>query len=282
MSDLITSPPTVPGIYPDIPIEVYHGDLASLSFSWAKKLLPPSCPAKFHAERTSQRGYVKHFNDGHAVHTRVLGEGPEIVVIDAPDWRTAAARAARDQALAEGKTPLLKHEDEMTRAMAAAVHDHPQAAALLAEGKAEQSLYWVDPETWIRLRTRPDWITEQRGRRVFVDYKTTKSAAPGIFRASAGDFGYHQQAAFNVAGAREVLDEDVRVVFIAQEKEPPYLVSVHEWSPEDLEIGAALNRLAIDIYAACMAEDYWPGYGDDIHQLRLTSKARYFAEELLR
>lgn len=278
----MTAPPTGDGLFPNVPIEVYHGDLGSLSFSWAKKLLPPSCPAKFHAERTGDRGFVKHFNDGHAAHTRVLGEGPEIVVIDAADWRTAAARAARDKALAEGKTPLLPDEDEMTRAMAATVHNHPEAAALLAEGQAEQSLYWTDPSTWTRLRTRPDWITEQHGRRVFVDYKTTKSAAPSIFRASAGDFGYHQQAAFNVAGAREVLDEDVRVVFIAQEKEPPYLVSVHEWSPEDIEIGAALNRLAIDIYAACTAEDYWPGYGDHIHQMRLTSKARYFAEELLR
>src|SRR5690606_37972883 len=110
-------------------------------------------------------------NDGHAAHTRVLGEGPEIVVIDAPDWRTAAARKARDEALAAGKIPLLPDEDEMTRAMGAAVQNHPQAAALLAEGKAEHSLYWADPETWTRLRTRPDWITEQHGRPVFVDYK---------------------------------------------------------------------------------------------------------------
>ncbi|MEU2013061.1 PD-(D/E)XK nuclease-like domain-containing protein [Nocardia sp. NPDC019302] len=276
-------PPTAPGIYADVPIEVYHGDHSSLSSSWAKKLLPPSCPAKFIAERRAeQKEFVKHFNDGHAAHTRVLGEGPEIVVVDAPDWRTAAARAARDEALAAGKIPLLPHEDEMTREMAAVVRDHPEAAALLAEGKAEQSLYWTDASTWTRLRTRPDWITEIDGRTVFVDYKTAKSAHPGIFRAAAGDYGYHQQAAFNVAGAREVLDEDVRVVFIAQEKEPPYLVSVHEWTREDIEIGAALNRLAIDIYAACVAEDRWPGYGDFIHQMRLTSKARYHAEELLR
>lgn len=279
----MTEAPTKPGLYPDVPIEVYHGDLGSLSFSWAKKLLPPSCPAKFQAERTTDRGFVKHFNDGHAAHTRVLGEGPEIVVIDAKDWRTAAARTARDEALAAGKIPLLPDEDEMTRAMAATVHNHPEAAALLADGMAEQSLYWTDPVTWVRLRTRPDWITQRDGRVVFVDYKTTKSAAPNIFRAAASDYGYNMQAAFNAAGAREVLEEDeIRVVFIAQEKEPPYLVSVHEWEHEDIALGDALNRLAIDIFAQCKAEDYWPGYGDHIHQMRLTSKARYFAEEMLR
>lgn len=271
--------PTETGLYPDIPIEVYHGDLTSLSFSWAKKLLPPSCPAKFKAERGADRGHVKHFNDGHAAHTRVLGEGPEIVVIDAPDWRTVAARTERDEAIAAGKIPLLPHEDAMTRDMAAAVHRHPEAAALLEDGIAEHSLYWTDPATWTRLRTRPDWITT---RDIWVDYKTTKSAAPGPFRASAGEYGYHQQAAFNAEGAREVLGiEDLRVVFIAQEKEPPYLVSVHEWTREDIEIGHRLNRLAIDIYAECLRTDTWPGYGDFIHQMRLTSRARYFAEELL-
>ncbi|WP_328439180.1 PD-(D/E)XK nuclease-like domain-containing protein [Nocardia puris] len=274
--------PTATGLYPDIPIEVYHGDLTSLSSSWAKKLLPPSCPAKFAAERGKPQEYVKHFNDGHAAHARVLGEGPEIVVIDAPDWRSSTARKERDAALAEDKIPLLPHEDEMTRAMAEAVHEHPRAAALLVDGLAEHSLYWTDPTTWTRLRTRPDWITVLGGRTVFVDYKTVRSAHPGSFRAAASDHGYHQQAAFNVAGAREVLGEDVGVVFIAQEKEPPYLVSVHEWEPEDIAIGHGLNRLAIDIYAACMAEDYWPGYGEHMNRMRLTSRARYFAEELLR
>lgn len=278
----ITEAPTETGLYPDIPIEVYHGDLTSLSFSWAKKLLPPSCPAKFHAERLAPPVYVQHFNVGHAAHTRVLGEGPEIVVVDAKDWRTAAAKAVRDEALAAGNIPLLPEEDEMTRAMAAAVHCHPEAADLLADGMAEQSLYWTDPATWTRLRTRPDWITQRDGRIVFADYKTTKSAHADVFRASASEYGYHQQAAFNVAGADEVLDEeDVRVIFIAQEKEFPYLVSVHEWSREDIKIGARLNRLAIDIYAECKATDIWPGYGDFIHQMRLTSRARYFAEELL-
>lgn len=278
-----TKAPTDTGLYPDVPIHIYHGDLTSLSFSWAKKLLPPSCPEKFQAERGRGPVYVKHYNEGHAAHKYVLADdSTEIAVIDAPDWRTADAKAARATAFAEGKIPLLPHEDETARAMAAAVHRHPEAAALFGDGIAEQSMYWNDPATWTRLRSRPDWITHIDGRIVFVDYKTCKSAYPGAFRASASEYGYHQQAAFNVTGAREVLEEqDVRVVFVAQEKEFPYLVSVHEWTREDIGIGERLNRLAIDIHAECTASGTWPGYGDFIQQLRLTSRARYFAEELL-
>ena len=43
---------------------------------------------------------------------------------------------------------------------------HPSAAALLDEGTPELSGYWHDVETGVRLRFRPDWLTELASRRI--------------------------------------------------------------------------------------------------------------------
>ena len=40
---------TKPGLYPDLDEAVYRSQTDWLSVSGAKKLLPPSCPAKFKA-----------------------------------------------------------------------------------------------------------------------------------------------------------------------------------------------------------------------------------------
>ncbi|MBF6370790.1 hypothetical protein IU469_34615, partial [Nocardia puris] len=47
MSDLITSPPTVPDLYPNVPESVYHGDTSSLSSTAVRLLVKPGGPAKY-------------------------------------------------------------------------------------------------------------------------------------------------------------------------------------------------------------------------------------------
>jgi hypothetical protein len=49
-------------------------------------------------------------------------------------------------------------------------------------------------------------------------------------------------------------------VFIVQQKDPPFLVSVCQLEPEDIELGRNQNRRAVEIYAACKESGVWPGY----------------------
>jgi hypothetical protein len=273
--------PTNPGVYENISDAAYHGDKTSLSSSGARKILPPGCPALYKYERDHGSQPKDYFDEGHAAHSLVLGTGLEIVKVKANSWQSNAAKAERKAARDAGKVPLLTEKLAEVKAMAAAVHEHDLARELLADGRPELSAYTVDPATWCRLRARTDWLTEFRGQVTAVDYKTSRNADAALFRASASSIGYHCQDAWyrDVFAAEGIHIE--RFIFLVQEKEPPYLVSVHEFGADDIELARRLNRLAIDIYAACTAEDYWPGYGDHIHQMRLTSKARYFAEELL-
>jgi hypothetical protein len=141
------------GVY-DIPEAEYFAARYALSCSGAKLLLPPSCPAKFFW-RMDHPEHKKAWDLGSGAHQLVLGTGPELVEVKADDWRTNAAKAERDAARAAGKIPLLSRDVAVVKAMAAALEAHPVAWNLLdpEHGHAEQSLFWTDQRTGVRLGT---------------------------------------------------------------------------------------------------------------------------------
>jgi len=284
-------PITVPsdnGVVAGVDNESYHADTTSLSASGAKLLLPPSCPAKFRQRMDGPKEYKQVFDFGSVAHALVLGEGCNFVAIDQPDYRSKAAQTERDAIRKDGKTPILTKELEQASAMAAAVYVHPLAGELLgAKGQAEVSWYADDPKTGIRLRARPDWATSDYDpdRLWIVDYKTTVTANPKDFARKASDYGYHLQAAWYINVAELLGYVAPAFVFIAQEKEPPYLVSVVEFDAQAIEEGAALSRQAIDVFKHCTDTGEWPGYPTDIHAMSLPPwafKARQTIGDLIK
>lgn len=303
---------TQPGIYDDLAEVEYHRDPVpggSLSASGVKSLLPPSCPAKFHWERTHPV-FKDEYDLGSAAHKVVLGIGPEVVVVDAgliaemaasaidakqaklwsdtaakgdPDsWATSAAKTARELARRAGKIPVLKSAWLEVQAMRDALMAHPYAGALFDPergGHAEQSLFWQDAAHGIWKRSRLDWLPAWDGTRRLVvpDYKTADHADPAGFGRSAANFGYCTQADFYLSGIAALLGAvDAKFLFVVQEKAAPYLVSVCELDEEALSVGHARNERASALFAECTAKNRWPGYcDDDIARVSLPRWATY-------
>lgn len=260
-----------PGVYDGLPAADYHADPVpegSLSHSGARKLLAPSCPALFKEWRDGGQQPKPAFDFGHATHSRVLGVGEPIAIIDAPDWRTKYAKEQAEKARANGEVPVLAAEYAVVEAMAAALRRHPVAAALLdpAHGVPERSLFWRDPRTRVMLRCRPDFTRRSAsGRLLVVDYKSAKTAEPGGAAKAMVDYGYHQQADWYLTGAAAcglAGDQEPAFVLIYQEKTPPYLVTVAQPDTDALAAGRDRNRKAIDVYRRCMERDEWPGWTD--------------------
>jgi hypothetical protein len=260
------APAIEPGIH-QMTNEEYHADRSSLSSSGARLLLPPSCPALFrHAQDTPQEP-KKTFELGTAAHKLVLGEGPDLVQVDADKWTTNAVKAEVAAIRDEGGIPLKPAEYEQVHAMADSLRRHPIAAALFdpARGKPEQSLFWRDRPTGVMRRARFDWLPDARsGRLIIPDYKTCRSAEPAALARAVEDFGYHQQDDWYRAAARalDLADETAAFVFVCQEKTPPYIVTVVEMDAEARRIGAARNRRALEVFAECTESGVWPGYSD--------------------
>lgn len=275
-----------PGVY-DLPDDVYHGDPVpggSLSSTGARKLLPPSCPARFKWDLDHPTPYKKTFDIGHAAHKLVLGVGPELVCVDRPRWDTKEVKAEVAAIRAAGAVPLKADEYAQVQGMADALRRHPFAGALFnpAAGKPEQSLFWVDDETGIWCRAKLDWQPfAHSGRMVVPDYKSTTSADPDHIRRTVGTYSYHCQAAWYLDGIVALdLAEDPAFVFVCQEKNPPYLVTVVQIDDDAEQVGRERNRRAIDTYRRCQETDEWPGYSSDVEVISLPAwVARQHDEE---
>lgn len=269
----------LPALYNDMPHEVYHRDPVpggSLSASGAKTLLR-ECPAKFDWERKhpDMRKQSKEFDIGQAAHSELLGVGPGIEVFDYDDWRKGPARADKAAAYAAGKIPLLPDQYDMVTDMVQAVRDHHIAGALFEEGtgQPEQSMFWrnrggPDAPDMVN-RARLDWLSTRRdsqGRLIIPDYKTANSARPDKCERAVSDHGYHMSGAWYIDAVIECgLTDDAVFLWVFQEKEPPYIITVMEMHPvEMLWPARELNDKAREVFAKCQAANHWPPYVEDI------------------
>jgi exodeoxyribonuclease VIII len=163
-----------------------------------------------------------------------------------------------------------------------AVLAHPAARALLSvEGRAEQSVYWVDEATGELCRCRPDWW---RVDGVVVDLKTTEDASLEGFAKSIGGWRYHVQHPFYLDGVNAALqqggkpawlkaDKAKAFVFLAVEKNACVVngqakgVAVYVLNQDSVDLGRAEYRRDLQVYAECNRTGTWPGYGDKIQNI---------------
>lgn len=272
------TPITQAGIY-DLDIDTYHaGPCAEPSISHSGLRQLEQCPAKYWYwsplnPNPPERETKAHFSYGKAAHSLLL-EGEDAfwrdfaVLPEDHNPRTKDGKAERERLEADGYT-VLKHGDHAAIvAMRDALAANPTAAAAFQNCDMEKSLIWQDAETGVWLRCRPDALP--RARRLIPDYKTTQSAHPEDLRKSVWNFGWHTQAALYLDGIEAVTGERPEAFFyVAQEKEPPYPVTLVTLSDEALEWGRMQNRRAIRLFAECLERDHWPGYADDVVELGL-------------
>jgi hypothetical protein len=265
---------TEPGWY-DLTDDQYHADPVvggSLSSTGARTIMG-SCPEQFAYDREHGSPEKDEFDFGRAAHLEVLGVGGQVVVVEGTGknpnaWATNEDKAAVAKARAAGLSPIRPRDVDPIKAMAKRLREHPVVGKLFERpGRAEQSYVGRDPETGVMCRVRVDWQPDvgDDDRVILVDYKSARSAHPAAFAKAMADHEYHMQCPFYGA----VLDwldllhgRDPLYILVAQEKEPPYLVSYGWPSPRSIEWGKVRNRKARDLYRQCTADGHWPGYPD--------------------
>ncbi|MGN6199995.1 PD-(D/E)XK nuclease-like domain-containing protein [Humibacter sp.] len=207
------------------------------------------------------------FDIGKAVHAKVLGKGAEVVIVDAEDWRTKAAREARQEARDAGMAPLLRREYDAVNAMAESVVANDDAAALLSQpGDSEVSLFaTVDG---VPVRARFDYLPELgAGVTKTVDLKTTVDASKSAFERSFATYEYAIQRAWYLDAYTALTSNPAEMFFIAVEKTPPYLVAVYAIPTDWADRGHRDAAKARKRFAECTASGEWPGYPPGVQYL---------------
>lgn len=244
----------------------------------------PRLNPNYHAEESTD------FDLGACAHAVLLeGEG-NIYPIEAPDWRTKAAKDARDQARSEGKTPILAHKLAPIRAMADAARLALAECELgpidLGTGVAEQVLIWQEGDVWCR--ARPDWMRNDR--KLIIDYKSTAgSAEPSAWiRNQMGPMGFDLQAVHYLRGNQVTMPHDkadplalgmCMWLFFVQENYEPYECSFVGMSPAMLDIAQRKWDFALALWKNCLQKNKWSGYSRQIAYADPTSWQLAEAEE---
>lgn len=280
---------TEPGLYPDVDEDWYHADPVeggSLSVSGAKLLVPPSPAAKFKWARDNPRPPSRAQKLGMLAHALTLGTPVgDIALLDFKDrTRTKAFNAAEKEALDAGKRVVLVKEWDEAQAIAGALRSHPTAGGLLADGDSEVSMFWRDREFGIWQRGRMDHFALSWQMPTIVDLKTSKDASEESFAKSVYDYGYHRQDVNYREGLAACLGcepDEVDMVFVVVETEPPYLVAHYRVSARDADLGRQQMRAARERYRDCTESGRWPGYSEEIEDLELPAYARRQIEQEL-
>lgn len=257
----------------DIPAEQYHADPCdrpSLSASMAAILCTQS-PA--HARAAHPRlnpNYTRteeaKYDTGTAAHALLLQGIDHAQVLDFPDWRTNAAKEARDLARADGRIPMLAAQWDDVQAMVAATRSQldliDAQPPLFTDGKPEQTLVWE--EDGVTCRARLDWLRDDQ--EAIDDFKTTsRSANPeGWTRSTLYNIGADIQVAMYLRGLQavtdKITDKNPEFRYCIQETYPPYALSVVSLGPAALELANAKVDYALGVWKRCLEADEWPAY----------------------
>lgn len=261
-----------PGRYSaaQLPIEQYHSqctDRPSISASGLKMIA--DCPAKFYAfselnPNRFERKDTKALDIGKAAHAAVLGEpqfNAHFIVSPYDDFRTKEAREWRD---AQTLTVLKAEEFEIVCAMAKAQRASPAVMQAFERGEPEVSLIWLDKETGVHLKSRPDWLPPDPTQHFIADYKSCLTIEPRKLSSDAFKFSYPVQAALQMDALTAVLGikNPLGICHVVQEKSEPYLADVRMFAPEHLDYGRLIYRRALRTFADCLNSGKWPAYSD--------------------
>lgn len=235
-----------------------YRSIDAVNYSTLKHLRPPDgSPARYRYFLDHPTLPTKAMLLGSAVHTAVLE--PERFSIEYVVWpgdrRTKKYREFAEYEEGEGRTILTSSEFETCEAIAESVRSNLDAAAILSEGEAEQTLRWTNPETGIECKGRADWVRPG----LVADLKTTHDISARNFSRHAWYMGTFFQMAMYQEGVEQMTGAIPAMTIIAAEQKPPYLCAVYQIDEQSL--AAAWNEYiqCLELLKQCRADDTWPG-----------------------
>lgn len=248
-----------PGIYPDVDPAKYHDGLfpGSVSYSTLKLLLEEAGPAKYIAAITGPRTEKRVFDLGTALHAELLGKGKErLEIIDAADYRTKAAREARDAAYEAGKTPLLGKEAHHMEIVRDLLPGH--ILEWFTGGTAEVAFLWDHP-TGTPIRGQIDYLRDD----AIIDLKTIRATDTRTVERQVWDLRYYMQAATYQGGYHLLTGAYLPYYIVTVDLANPHLSRAFEVPDDYLQRGRDDLDRAISIYTECTASGDWPAYGSE-------------------
>jgi hypothetical protein len=173
----------------------------------------------------------------------------------------------------DGREIVTADEFAITQMQLAALAANPDLAKLLATGYSECSIFWVDEDTGVYCKARPDHVhpvtsareaagPEEHGRRV--------AAAASV---AAARMGYHRQAAHYRPASKAATGMKVQEFVIGAVTSATCTRRAVHPARRLAEQARDERRELLELYARCQKEERWPAYGSGYQLLQFPAYA---------
>lgn len=194
---------------------------------------------------------------GRLIDAMLLGNGPEIIVVPAKDWRTNAAKDARDAAEVAGKIAVLADKFDAASTAVQAIRDRLRVRGIEFTGQSQVTQVWESDGC--ECKGKLDHLMLP----VIYDLKCVDDASDEAITKSIVSYGADVQHAAYVEGV-EANNPDligrVKMLFVFVEPEPPYAINVRPLGGSMRELGERKWRRAKATWAKCVKSGVFPGY----------------------
>jgi hypothetical protein len=231
-----------------------------------------------HARAGQDKPSTKALEFGKLIHCAVLE--PDLLNVRYAPGADAAKNTKEWKAVAAeieyaGMTPVSRADWASAISIRNSVEHIRPFTQLRDGGVMEHGAYGKDPITGLVTKCKPDLYNPKYG--IILDIKTTQDASPD-FMWSVKRYGYH----FQDAHYRDTLvlaEQEVNAfLFLVIESENPYAAALYELEPDWIVEGRAIRAKALAGYAQCVETGEWPGYSEQIQQLKMPPSAAVLTE----
>ena len=237
------------GIHVNIGIEEYHADKTIVSSSGLKQA------------KLSSRHFARYVQvESEKKLTLDFGNAFEIALMDAVNKTKEFERtclvfddtkrpekdkgitskinqARKKEIISNDKYVIPKNGDKESKEaldqMVQSIMSEPVISQRLTKVDYQKSFVWIDKETGVKCKTRPDIAINRQ--KILVDIKTTKDASPNGFARECANYDYPLQAVMQIEGVINTgyFDKVDEYFWLAIEKTPPYNAVLYVLRDED-------------------------------------------------
>ena len=254
---------TAPGTYFGLSFAEYRAiDAVNASLLWTLKTRSP-----YHA-------IWERDHPGPSTPAQVLGRAIHSKFLEPTTWdKFYAVRPICDGRTREGKVILdrfrqeagdreqIKADEYETVCQVERSVRGQQCKELICSGRSEIVIVWTDAKTGLLCKARLDYERSDWDTHYITDVKSTQNAGRDAFERDIAAYGYFMQAAFYCDGWEVLTGEKSVWIWLAVEKEAPWLTKVWEPKKKTIKAGRNAYRAALDTYAECVAKNEWVAYG---------------------
>ena len=171
------------------------------------------------------------------------------------DWFDEQKRLNKYVIPADGKNSFRTIEEMLKSCYADAV-----IQKLIKNIEYNYSICWIDPETGLQLKTRPDICKVKKN--IIVDVKTSLDGSPEAFSKALANYDYPFQAVMQIDGVLQsgFMEQVDNYFWLVIEKEPPFSATLYEFQKEDIEFCFDEYKYTLNIVANAIKEDQFPSY----------------------